>query len=207
MGSETNFDGIAGVYDTLSAIVFGSSLKKAQVAFLEDLPVKGTVLIIGGGTGWILKQVLVRRPNLNVDYVESSQKMLSLSRKSVSDQSHIRFIHGTEKDIPGNDYDGIITNFFLDVFSPDNLTGVMSALGDRLSPGAIWLCTDFRTTKRVSHRFLIWLMHRFFRVFTALEANDLLDFRPYFSKAGMSLQQETQFRKGLIFSAIYRLSE
>lgn len=207
MGSETNFDVIAGVYDTLSAIVFGNSLKKAQKTFLEHLPTSGTVLIIGGGTGWILKEVIDRRPNLKIDYVESSQKMLSLSRKSISDQSHVRFIHGNEGDIPGNDYDCIITNFFLDVFSPGSLTRVMSVLHKRLSPNAVWLCTDFRTTNRASHRFLIWLMHRFFRIFTALKAKSLLDFRPYFSKMGMVLQEEEEFRNGLIFSAVYRLSE
>lgn len=207
MGSEGKFDNVAGVYDALSYIVFGNSLKKAQQTFLENLPLSGTVLIIGGGTGWILKEVVNRRPNLKVDYVESSQKMLLLSRKSVSNHNHISFIHGTEKDIPGNDYDCIITNFFLDVFSPKNLSGVMSTLGKKLSPEAVWLCTDFRNTDRTSHRFLIWLMHRFFRLFTALDARDLLDFRPYFSEMGMVIQEEAEFRNGLIFSAVYKSSE
>ena len=129
--------------------------------------------------------------------------MLSSSRKMVPDHSRVTFIHGTEKSVPLEQYDCIITNFFLDVFSENHLFEVMSFLRNRLSSDGVWLCSDFRSTGRLGHKFLLWLMHGFFRMFTALESRNLLDFRPHFSKVDMRMKEEVEFRNGLIFSAVY----
>lgn len=207
MSRKGGFDTVASVYDALSYMVFGNDLRKAQQAFIHKLPAEGTVLIIGGGAGWILKEVITRRPQLKIHYVEASAKMLELSKKRVSDHERVSFIHGTEKSIPTRNYDCIITNFFLDVFSEDDLIQVMLLLRQKLSPEGIWLCTDFRATDRASHKFLIWLMHHFFRLFSSLDAKKLLDFRPCFVKADMRLKEEKTLRRGLIFSAVYCPSE
>lgn len=207
MGRKGGFDGVAPLYDALSYIVFANTLRKAQQTFLESLPTTGRLLIIGGGTGWILQEVVKRRPQLQIDYVEASEKMLVLSMAKVSKDSTVSFIHGTESSIPESVYDCIITNFFLDVFNEKSLNQVMSLLGKKICAGGIWICTDFRTTRRMDHRFLIWLMHRFFRWFTSLEAKRLLDFRPFFTETGMVLNEEVEFRNGLIFSARYSSSE
>lgn len=207
MGTKDGFDSVAALYDALSYLVFGNALKKAQQTFLESLPTTGKLLIMGGGTGWILQEVVKRRPELQVDYVEASEKMLTLSRPKVADDSMVHFIHGTESSIPDSVYDCIITNFFLDVFSENSLNQVMSLLRKRLCPGGIWICTDFRTTRRMDHRFLIWLMHRFFKWSVSLEAKRLLDFRPFFAERGMVLNEEVLFKNGLIFSACYSSSE
>lgn len=207
MKQNGGFDAVAGIYDTLSFLVFGNVLRKAQRSFLNELPQKGHILIIGGGTGWILKEVLSRCPELSIDYVEASGKMLSLSRNQISPEDNVTFIHGTELDIPERCYDCIITNFFLDVFSSEQLMNTMKLLRGRLAVHGIWLCTDFRDTGKGRHRFLIWLMHRFFHLFASLEAKRLLDFRPCFMHIGMELEQETELRNGLIFSAVYRPSE
>ncbi|MCE7996541.1 MAG: class I SAM-dependent methyltransferase [Roseivirga sp.] len=208
MARKGGFDAVAPLYDTLSYVVFGNALKRAQLAFLEHLPTTGRALVIGGGTGWILKEVVKRRPGLQVDYVEASEKMLALSRRKVASDNHqVNFIHGTEKSVPSSDYDCIITNFFLDVFSENSLKRVMSLLREKLGSGGMWICTDFRSAGKRNHQFLIWLMHRFFGLFASLEANRLLDFRPFFDKEGMILKEESEFRNGLIFSALYRPNE
>lgn len=207
MSKKSGFDSVAYIYEALAYVVFGNSLRKAQRTFLHRLPVKGHILIIGGGAGWILKEVLERCPDLKVDYVEASEKMISLARYKVPDRNNVKFIHGTEESIPMQQYDCIITNFFLDVFSEKNLSVVMRLLLEKLKTDGIWLCTDFRATNRAGHKLLIWLMHRFFRLYASLESKVLLDFRPYFARVHMELQEETEYRNGLIFSAVYRTSE
>ncbi len=207
MGKKGGFDSIAYIYEALAFVVFGNDLRKAQRTFLHRLPTHGHVLIMGGGAGWILKEVLERCPDLRVDYVEASEKMISLARHKVPDCYNVSFIHGTEESIPMRQYDCIITNFFLDVFAEKSLLGVMCLLKERLAADGLWLCTDFRVTNRMSHKFLIWLMHRFFRMFASLESKALLDFRPFFVQVHMELEEETEYRNGLIFSAVYHTSE
>lgn len=207
MGKQGGFDSVAYIYEALAYAVFGNDLRKAQRTFLHRLPVEGHILIIGGGAGWILKEVLGRCPELKVDYVEASEKMISLSRHKVPDHKNVNFIHGTEDSIPMQQYDCIITNFFLDVFAEKSLSGVMHLLKERLATEGLWLCTDFRATNRTSHKFLIWLMHRFFRTVASLESKALLDFKPHFTQVYMELEEETEYRNGLIFSAVYRTTE
>ncbi len=207
MKEKGGFDNVAGIYDTLSFLVFGNDLRKAQQSLLDELPAKGVVLIIGGGAGWILGEVLSRRPELVIHYVEASEKMLDLSKTQVRAEANVTFIHGTEQEIPGQYYDCIITNFFLDVFAREQLLPAMTLMKEKLKATGVWFCTDFRDSGKHHHRFLIWLMHRFFRLFASLEANRLLDFRSYFADIEMVLSRETIFRKGLIFSSVYRPKE
>ena len=46
------FNSIAPVYDALATLVFGRSIRNAQLCFLGDIGYRGKVLILGGGTGW-----------------------------------------------------------------------------------------------------------------------------------------------------------
>lgn len=204
----SNFDSVARLYDTIAYMVFGNLLKKAQKTFLSSiLDSESHILIIGGGTGWILETLLMINPEVRVTYVEASAKMLKLSQRRLKTNTQVTFVHGTEQDIPAGEYDWIITNFFLDVFGPDRLTEVMAVLKSHLAANGTWICTDFRNTDRPVHRFLLWSMHRFFRVFTRLEANELIDFRPCFLKAKMNLLTEKEYRKGLVFSALYSIKK
>ena len=78
-----NYNKIAPVYDLLSRLVFGGAIVNAQRLLLPGLP-RGQyrVLIVGGGTGWILDELGKQRPQgITVDYVEVSEKMISISKK------------------------------------------------------------------------------------------------------------------------------
>jgi ubiquinone/menaquinone biosynthesis C-methylase UbiE len=199
-----NFNYIAPVYDRLAALVFGKSLRQAQSFYLSRIPRGAKVLIIGGGSGWILEQVVLHTTGVTIDYVEASERMLTLSKRRVAPEASITFVHGTEESIPGAGYDCIITNFFLDVFPANRLSTVISHLAQRLNAQGVWLCTDFRNTGRLNHRLLLWTMHTFFKLCAGLESGKLSDFRSYFSGQGLTLTEERLLRKGLVFSAVYK---
>ncbi|WP_332369451.1 class I SAM-dependent methyltransferase [Spirosoma telluris] len=78
-----NFDWIAPVYDTLAFIVFGHRLKQAQVVFLNRIPPTASVLIVGGGSGWLLEQILRKREPKQVVYLETSAQMLALASQRI----------------------------------------------------------------------------------------------------------------------------
>src|SRR5688572_11887084 len=101
-GQLNTFNRIAPVYDTLKGLVFGKAIDKSQIFFIGQLPRDGNLLIIGGGSGEMLKPLLQVNPGCRIWYVEASSAMLSMARQGVStdDRAHITFIHGTEKSIP-----------------------------------------------------------------------------------------------------------
>jgi ubiquinone/menaquinone biosynthesis C-methylase UbiE len=53
-----NFDFIAPYYDFLSKLIFGKRLRIAQTSLLSKIPRHQRILLVGGGTGWILPELL-----------------------------------------------------------------------------------------------------------------------------------------------------
>lgn len=202
---ENSFDRVAPFYDGLTRLVFGKRLEQAQLEFVSKISEGSRVLILGGGTGWFLEKLVDFQPNLQIDYVEASEKMIALSQQR-NLPGQIRFIHGTQEDIPETHYDVIITHFFLDVFTQEKLRAVIKQLKNALASDGLWLCTDFRKTGKPFHAFLLWFMHRFFRITTKLQAREIQDFQDLLTEEGLKKNGLRYWRNGLIFSAAFRKS-
>src|SRR4051812_8861289 len=77
-----NYNNIAIFYDQLSAFIFGKAIFNAQRFMLQMVPPCSTVLLVGGGTGWILEELAKKYPSgLKITYIDSSSKMILLSGK------------------------------------------------------------------------------------------------------------------------------
>src|SRR6187402_1340927 len=75
------FDRLAPVYDKLAGLVFGKAIVDAQLVFLDRVRAGDRILILGGGTGWLLEKLLRKQPVCEVWYVESSSRMIELTRQ------------------------------------------------------------------------------------------------------------------------------
>src|SRR5689334_10042004 len=96
-----NFNAIAKFYDPLVKMIFGKSMFDAQTFYLKDIPLGAKVLILGGGTGWLLSELMKINPTCSIWYIESSSEMLSKSKHlSHGSRQLIYFIEGTESSIP-----------------------------------------------------------------------------------------------------------
>jgi ubiquinone/menaquinone biosynthesis C-methylase UbiE len=106
-----NYDNIARVYDLLSRVIFGRHIEQAQVCMLEYVPSGSSILIVGGGTGWILEKLSDQYPHgLQIDYVEISAEMIVLSEKRNHKENVVNFINKPiEEFISDKSYDVIIT--------------------------------------------------------------------------------------------------
>src|SRR5882762_1794152 len=124
---SNNFDRIAFLYDRLARLIFGHSIIDAQKHFLKLIPNRAAVLILGGGSGWILKDLLRERPEVYVCYVDASKEMITLAKKGTQ-SPRIVFIHGTENDIPKQQFDIVLTHFYLDLFSAGSLPTVIAKI-------------------------------------------------------------------------------
>lgn len=200
-----SFDVIAPVYDLLSRMVYGKSIVAAQKYFLKDIPEGAHVLIVGGGTGWIIEELFAVNKTCSVVYIEASQKMLqkAQNRMNSSDKSRIQFIFQSEMPSEGS-YDVIITNFFLDVFPSDKLIYIIQQLKDRVVTNGRWIVTDFVDDGKRWKRFLLKVMYAFFRSVSKLEASILPPWQRLLMDAGMQRNGVKRFYAGFIETAIYQ---
>ncbi|PSL26728.1 class I SAM-dependent methyltransferase [Dyadobacter jiangsuensis] len=206
-----NYDRIAANYDRLSRLVFGKSIVRAQQALLPCITSPARVLIVGGGTGWILEEMAKLHPaGLVIDYVEISSKMLDLARKRNFRDNQITFIHADIEDYAAPaQYDVIMTPFLFDNFSHERALVVFRKLDKMLKNGALWLFTDFHIDKnlhRIWQKTLLRSMYVFFKNISHVEADQLPDMPLHFDDNGYYLTFETFHFGGFIRSAAYRKS-
>ena len=184
-----NYDKIATVYDLLSRIVFGKSIVNAQVSLLKCLPAgEYRLLIVGGGTGWILEELAKQRPQgLTIDYVEASAKMIELSKNRGCATNTVNFIClPIESFESGHLYNVIITPFVLDNFDEQKLEQVFYKLDALVADGGTWLYADFVYSKETSpgwQKLLLKIMYFFFRISTKIETGELVATEKLFEKS------------------------
>src|SRR5919199_4607929 len=143
-----NFDWVAPVYDAMAFVVFGRKLQRAQTVYLNLIPEGASVLIAGGGTGWLLEQLLKHYKPGHILYLESSGQMVAqasrrMVRKAVL--GSVEFRVGDETSLrPDEKFDVVITPFLLDLFTQSTLQAqLIPRLLHALAPDGNWLVTDF----------------------------------------------------------------
>ncbi|WP_255594498.1 class I SAM-dependent methyltransferase [Pontibacter sp. HSC-14F20] len=211
--SNTNFDRIAPVYDGLSRLVFGNALRKAQTEHLSLIPQHAKVLLIGGGSGWLLEQLLKQRPFVEVTYLEVSATMLQLARQRICQQpalahSSVDFRLGDESSLqPDETFDVMLTPFLLDLFPDERLLYLIDRLCAALRPEGRWLFSDFWPTQTpipAWQRLLLKSMYTFFGLVSDVKASGLPDFGEHFARKPLSLETSAAFYGGLVQARSYR---
>lgn len=205
--TKNDFDGVANIYDRTARFVFGGSICEAQTAFLPLIKPHSRVLIVGGGTGWVLVELLRLRPALEVVYVEKSKNMLEAAKTRVGegDASKVRWVNDPlENWETSAEFDAILCHFFLDVFEHSKLEQlIVPKLVKLLKPEGKLLVSDFQQSNTISQKILLWAMHRFFRLTCCLESRTLGDLHGALKTAGFTAIKEAYFFKQLIFSRVY----
>jgi tRNA (cmo5U34)-methyltransferase len=198
------FDSIAKYYDRLARIVFGKSLVIAQTHFLDRIPPASNVLVIGGGTGWWLKEFLQSNPYCRISYVEESEEMLKLAREVTGGDSRISFRLGNEDSITErSEFDAIILFCFVDIFSEPDLKNVVEKIKVSAKPNALWLVTDFIESKKW-HSIILFIMYRFFKLTTGLKNQRLPDWNQVLLQTGLVQLECRLFFGDFIKSTLYR---
>lgn len=198
-----NFNRIAGLYDFLKRMVFDEQLEKASSYFLSEVPSNKKILIIGGGTGQILKSIHF---SSQIKYVEHSAVMIRKAKKS-NFNGNIEFI---QEDIlrwqSEIKFDCIITPFVLDCFSESQLDFLIPKLKSMLVKEGCWIQTDFYP-KNFKHQLLIKSMYYFFRLSANLKINQIPDFDSMFDKYKFICKRKALFSHSMVESKIYKQIE
>nr|WP_067060974.1 class I SAM-dependent methyltransferase [Mucilaginibacter sp. L294] len=201
-----NYDNSASFYDRLSRLVFGKALVNAQAWLLPRIPKDAKVLIVGGGTGWILDEISKLHPSgLSITYVEISANMMALSRKRNIGTNHVEFINKAVEDagLPA-DFDVVITPFLFDNFTEDTLPRVFQHIHQTLKPGGLWFNTDFQLTGKWWQYAMLKSMLLFFKVLCGVPSWRLPDVGKQFNKFGYEVADEKSFFEDFVVSKVFR---
>lgn len=203
-----NYDKIANYYDVLSRMVFFKSQVNAQIRQLQYIPANSRVLIAGGGTGWILDEMVKIHPaGLHITYVEISSKMLALSKKRKTAANQVDFVCSSIEDFRHRGkYDVIITAFLFDNFLEPRIKLVFNQLNSHMAKNGRWLFTDFHDDgkeKKSWQFYLLKTMYLFFRNIAQVEARSLIQMESFFKEAGYTVLTEAYDYKRFIKSTVY----
>lgn len=177
-----NFDWVAPVYDAMAFVVFGRKLQQAQTVFLDLIPDGSSVLIVGGGTGWLLEQLMEScKPN-RVLYLETSGQMVARASRRMIGKAllgSVEFRVGDENALrPDEQFDVLMTPFLLDLFTEATLqTQLIPKLLHALAHTGRWIVTDFVQPAVWWQKALLWTMIRFFRFTAGIETRKLANWQ------------------------------
>jgi len=200
-----NYNRIASFYDLLVKIIYGNKLYNAKKHFLPAIKNGSHVLMIGGGTGDVLNELL-QKPSITVDFIEPSSGMIRQAEKKLPPEynSRVHFIRGTVESIPpGTVYDTVITSFVFDLFKEHDALAFGKTIYPYLKKGGTWLLTDFFKTKNMFQRFILWLMYRFFKITTKIGANDVPGYEKIFQELNLLKKEEYRVMNGFVKSILY----
>lgn len=201
---NNNYHKIANYYDAIHNLVFGPSILKSQKAFIDSLPSSGNLLIIGGGSGKILKSICSLKPQLQIVYIDASLKMIRLAKSQMPNSNQILFIHGTENNIPNIKFDALATFYFLDLFKSEKMNRIANQLYSSLKSDGLWLIADFNQPKNLFQKIVEKAMFSFLKVTTHIESDKIEDFQLFFNEKSMQKIAEKEFYGNFIFSRLYR---
>jgi ubiquinone/menaquinone biosynthesis C-methylase UbiE len=202
-----NYNNSAWFYDRLSRMVYGRALISAQVYLLQYVPANASILIAGGGTGWILEELTKIHPShLQITYVEVAADMMALSKKRSTGSNKVIFINDAVENVNfDTKFDVVITPFLFDNFTEQTTQKVFNHLHNLLKPGGLWLNADFQITGKWWQKVLLRSMFLFFRMLCNIEASKLPDVNSQFELYSYEVIDEKTFFCDFIISKVYKL--
>lgn len=209
----SGFDLLAPHYGWMESLVAGGKLQECRISLLDEVkPVR--VLTVGEGHGKFVAELLRRWPEVEVTCVDSSGAMLEAAKRRLEREGfssgRVRWIRAS---LPGwrpqaGAYDLVVTQFFLDCFQGQVLGEVVKGLAEGCVPRGNWLVSDFQIPQKGVRRWraqvILWLMYRFFRSFTSIQAFRLEDPSFQLAGAGFTGGLKLEMERGLMYAQLWQ---
>jgi len=211
------FDKLSPVYNGLSKLVFGKQLINAQNYFINGIKDCSSILVVGGGPGNCLSEIIKACPLSTITFLDISLGMISKAKEYIK-QNHndhienIKFVHGTYEQLPEDEsYQVIISPFVLDCLNDQELRKTLSALYVKLKNDGLWLFTDFNIPLKpiffkLFSKGIVFFLYSFFNLFCSFGRYQLPDFNLHFSHFFLQSQETRFFLNGLLVTKRYKKS-
>jgi SAM-dependent methyltransferase len=203
------WDRWAPVYHGLERLALGRELERCRDMAADALAVGAGsplhCLVLGDGDGRGLERLVDRHPATAFTSVDVSPGMITRARRRLGGAPGVTWVcadirEGWPEALEGSaggghaGVDAVMTQFFLDCFTDEELSRWWSTVAERVSPGGCWVVADFtpptalRGWRGVRQRLLLEALYRAFGWTTPLTARALPDLEGIFRSAGWSLE-------------------
>ena len=205
----SNYDIIAPYYDRISRLVFGTKLKDAQLYLIHQIKPGSTVLIVGGGDGWVLEAIARHcKQGISINYIDSSEKMIALAKGRNIGRNEVNYITAKVEDVAlPKMYDYVFTAFLFDNFLQDFCIRIFNKISGHLRPEGLWLYADFTNTNNRVHWLLLRSMYLFFGFFCGVESNKLPDMESLFCKDDYTCNDTKCWMGGFIKAQVFEKAD
>jgi ubiquinone/menaquinone biosynthesis C-methylase UbiE len=209
----SNFDRIAQHYQWMEALSFGTKLQRCRTCYLRELHEAKSVLIFGEGDGRFVKELLLSNQQVCVDVVDSSAKMLELTKKRACGPGsratrRLNLFHVDALSfVTEKKYDAIVTNFFLDCLTENQVQTFTKRLSQNLKPSGIWIIGDFAIPNGKSRflaKALVTALYLAFRVLAGLKVYRLPNSEKALQNAGLLRIEHRHWLGGLLFAQLWK---
>jgi ubiquinone/menaquinone biosynthesis C-methylase UbiE len=212
-----NCDPIARYYRWFEYAAFGRRLQKHRLYYLSAARQARRALVLGDGDGRFLRELLVANPTVEVDAVDASAKMLAAARLGVNAlgfecSSRVRFFHSEvlSTPFPSDEYDLVVTHFFLDCFPAGPLEMLAAEIARVVSKDATWIVSEFHQPtsgwRNLYSRAWLRTMYLFFGLTTGLSVRRLPPYTSILRRFGFVTEQQHTSFDGLIRSQLWHFS-
>ncbi len=201
-----SYDRLAKNYDWLSRLVFFKSQVKSQTEQFSYLQNCKNLLIVGGGTGWIIKELNTLKVVMNITFVENAIKMINLAQ-NIPTHHHINFIHSDIENYRTNlQFEAVLTPFVFDNFDENKAEKVFYHIDHLLKRNALWLYTDFKLDGKWWKIVMLKSMQLFFSLLNVVKVKTLPEIDKHFLLKGYVLKKTMHYYGGFIEAKTYQKS-
>lgn len=207
-----NFDRLAPIYRWMEWFSFGPYLARARRMFLPQMATARRALVLGDGDGRFTASLLHTNKQIEIHAIDVSTAMLrSLGRRAGADAARV---HTETADLrnwqppAATAYDLVVTHFFLDCLTSEEIRNLAQRIRPHLSANAQWVVSEFDRPAGLFGRLvaqpIIALLYGAFGLLTGLPVRRLPDYRADLETAGLALVREEPLLHGLLVSELWR---
>lgn len=210
-----NSDPIARIYRLGEVLVFGHKLEHCRNEYLDELKNCKHALLLGDGDGRFLCSLLRQAPQIEVDYVELSGKMIAQARSRLvrldeQMQQRVRFHQADLFEMPlqANSFDLICSHFLLDCLTTEETRRLADVMRHVTKTRALWIVSDFQLPsgrwRRLHARVWVKALYLLFRITTGLRTQRLPSYRSSMQDAGFSLLKNRDRFAGMLTAQLWQ---
>ena len=210
MNQAPNFDPLAGAYRWMEWASFGSALWRCRCHFLSDLRGCRRALVLGDGDGRFTARLLETNTEIQVDAVDTSAAMLRvLVKRAGGNRERVQTYCGDARlwEPEGEDYDLVVSHFFLDCLTTEEIGTLAHRLRPHLAPRALWLNSEFAIAENWFGRWVaqpvVSGLYLAFGELTGLGVRRLPEYAKAISEEGFTLGPKRTFLGGLLVTEVW----
>ena len=208
--SLPDFDPVARAYRWLEYGSLGPLLERTRECHLSRLSQSRQALVLGDGDGRFTARLLAAAPMVQVQAVDLSGTMLALlGRRCTASRNRLQiFQQDARKFTPNGKADLVVTHFFLDCLTQQEVDALVISLKPHLAGGALWLVSDFRIPNgllRWPARLYVRALYLVFRVLTGLRITRLPNHEAAFERCGFARVASQRRLFGMLTSEVWQL--